>query len=53
MGYVAVGMLNPLRDKNEGGEGNTPVTAACPELENTWYLCKGSARIFMFCDKCA
>ena len=32
----AVGMLNPVRDKNEGtyrgGEGTTPVTTAC--LEN-------------------
>ena len=31
----AVGMLNPTRDKSEdtyrGGEGTTPVTAACPE----------------------
>ena len=31
----AVGMLNPMRDKNEGtyrgGEGTTPVTTACPE----------------------
>ena len=30
-----VGMLNPMRDKNEGtyrgGEGTTPVTTACPE----------------------
>ena len=29
------GMLNPMRDKNEGnlrgGEGKTPVTTACPE----------------------
>ena len=31
----AVGMLNPMRDKNEGtyrgGEGTTPVTAVSPE----------------------
>ena len=30
----AVGMLNPMRDKNEkhrGREGTTPVTTACPE----------------------
>ena len=31
----AVGMLNPMRDKNQGtywgGEGATPVTTACPE----------------------
>ena len=31
----AVGMLNPMRDKNEGtyrgGEGTTPVSTACPE----------------------
>ena len=31
----AVGMLNPVRDKNEGtyrwGEGTTPVTTACPQ----------------------
>ena len=31
----AVGLLNPMRDKNEGknrgGEGTTPVTTACPE----------------------
>ena len=31
----AVGMLNPLRDENEGtypgGEGMAPVTTACPE----------------------
>ena len=31
----AVGMLNPMRDKNEGtyqgGEGTTPVTTARPE----------------------
>ena len=31
----AVGMLSPMRDKNEGtyrgGEGTTPVTTACPE----------------------
>ena len=31
----AVGMLNPMRDKNEGtyrgGEGTKPVTTACPE----------------------
>ena len=31
----AVGMPNPMRDKNEGtspgGEGTAPVTTACPE----------------------
>ena len=31
----AVGMLNPMRDKNEGtyrgGDGTTPVNTACPE----------------------
>ena len=31
----AVGMLNPMRDKNEGtyrgAEGTTPVATACPE----------------------
>ena len=31
----AVGMLNPMHNKNEGtyrgGEGATPVTTACPE----------------------
>ena len=31
----AVGLLNPMRDKNgrqePGGEGTTPVTTACPE----------------------
>ena len=31
----AVGMLNPMRDKNEGtyrgGKGTTPVTTACPK----------------------
>ena len=31
----AMGMLNPMRDKNEGmyrgREGTTPVTTACPE----------------------
>ena len=31
----AVGMLNPMRNKNEGtyrgGEGTTPVITACPE----------------------
>ena len=31
----AVGMLKPMRDKNEGtyrgGEGTTPETTACPE----------------------
>ena len=31
----AVGMLNPMRDKNKGtyrrGEGTTLVTTACPE----------------------
>ena len=32
----AVGLLNPMRDgkiegKNQGGQGTTPVTTACPK----------------------
>ena len=37
----AVGMLNPMRDKIEGtyrGEGTTPVTTACPEVEDWTYV---------------
>ena len=43
----AVGLLNPMRDKNgrqePGGEGTTPVTTACPEAGK--YKCERKKNI--------